>query len=217
MLKFFIDLFNRLLGKAETPSTTESTEDKPLPTPPVEPASTQSDSPQTDRPSSEAPAGAVEGKLLILQRDTLSDQGVYGSLQLNDQSLGMTLEGPENSLEILPQGDYELALKSEGGIHATYTYRFGDQHKGMLTIVAPTLEGTRHIKIGNEALYTYGSILVGTGKEPDQGNGKGHLITFSENAYTPIYQLLSEILLSGEKITLRVLDPAYTMSSISSS
>ena len=65
----------------------------------------------------------------------------------------------------VPAGTYNIALRQEGGFHATYTKKYGGFQRGMLHICdVPNFEYIL-IHTGNTDEHTAGCLLVGDSQE----------------------------------------------------
>ena len=65
----------------------------------------------------------------------------------------------------IPEGEYKVEFRKEGGYHNKYSKRFADIHKGMLHIVdVPNFEYIL-IHCGNTDEHTAGCLLVGDTQE----------------------------------------------------
>lgn len=62
----------------------------------------------------------------------------------------------------IPAGEYQLALRTEGGMHPRYAKRYGDMHKGMIHLLDVPNYNWIYIHTGNSKDHTDGCILVGT-------------------------------------------------------
>lgn len=102
----------------------------------------------------------------------------------------------------IPVGTYELKLRTEGGMHAEYSEKYGDRHKGMLWL--QNVEGFEfvYIHIGNYENQTKGCILPGMVPAiyPDGEFWVGR----SADAYWMLYEEIAPALIAGEKVVLHV-------------
>lgn len=130
----------------------------------------------------------------LIRLETASN-GVRGELHLNGERIADTLEGLEN----LASGKYPLSLKQAGGLHATYSFRFGAMHKGLITIAGK--DQNAYLQMGHNPAYAYGSILVGTGYDQQEG---GFVLLGTEPAYRMVYEELVSGLASGQATMLAV-------------
>jgi hypothetical protein len=97
----------------------------------------------------------------------VSDENSTGSLiSVDGEFLCFGLEDQYSVTKIdggtrIPEGEYDVTLRTEGGLHARYAYKFGERHHGMLWIRdVPNFEWVM-IHIGNDADDTEGCPLTG--------------------------------------------------------
>ena len=102
----------------------------------------------------------------------------------------------------IPDGEYELGLRKEGGYHAKYSKRFSDFHVGMLHVL--DVPGFDYILIhcGNTDEHTAGCLLVGDSQENNQITKDG-FIGKSTQAYKRIYPKIAEAIKCGEEVTIK--------------
>ena len=102
----------------------------------------------------------------------------------------------------IPDGTYELALRTVGGYHEKYSKRFPDIHIGMLHVT--NVPGFEYILIhcGNTDEHTAGCLLVGDSQENNQITKDG-FIGKSTQAYKRIYPKIAEALRCGETVTIK--------------
>ncbi|MEM7373130.1 MAG: DUF5675 family protein [Bacteroidota bacterium] len=162
-----------------------------------------------DKEADTSPAESSAGLLVEINRISPGTKDTLGELSLNGEFICYTLENPvsnsgvANESRAIPAGTYPLNLKKEGGKHATYQYRFGDVHKGLLLIDdVPGFEFP-HIHIGNEISHTYGSIVLGTSKEGESAESFRKVL-YSEKAYLDLYNKLVPHLEGGEKVSVKI-------------
>jgi len=97
----------------------------------------------------------------------------------------------------IPEGEYDIELKEEGGFHKRYRSRFGKKHKGMLEICDVPGFTDILIHIGNTDKDTEGCILVGKCAEV-------YYIQQSTDAYIEIYPVISKALMNDKKVELHI-------------
>ncbi len=110
----------------------------------------------------------------------------------------------------IPSGEYEIALRTEGGFHARYTRKFGRMHKGMLHVL--DVEGFQWILIhtGNHDKHTRGCILLG-----DTCNNNTIAPGFigkSVQAYKRVYPRIAKALVRDELVILGIYDSPFFQS-----
>ena len=104
----------------------------------------------------------------------------------------------------IPEGTYDVKLRTTGGFHSRYTSKFGDWHKGMLHI--QDVPGFEYILIhtGNTDEHTEGCLLVADSST--QNITKDGFIGASVSAYKRIYPSLAQWLLDGNILTITYID-----------
>lgn len=96
----------------------------------------------------------------------------------------------------IPDGTYNITLRTVGGFHGRYQKKYGSMHKGMLWV--RDVPGFEYILIhtGNTDEHTAGCLLVGNSSDT-----KG-FIGSSVNAYKRVYPKIAEALEAGEDVTI---------------
>jgi hypothetical protein len=104
----------------------------------------------------------------------------------------------------IPEGTYDVKLRTTGGFHSRYAAKFGDWHKGMLHV--QDVPGFEYILIhtGNTDEHTMGCLLVADNST--QNITKDGFIGASVSAYKRIYPSLAQWLLDGNKLTITYID-----------
>jgi|TARA_Y100000310_G_scaffold68472_1_gene63856 hypothetical protein len=104
----------------------------------------------------------------------------------------------------IPEGTYEIKLRTTGGFNNRYTAKFGDWHKGMLHV--QDVPGFEYILIhtGNTDEDTMGCLLVADTSQ--QNITKEGFIGASTDAYKRIYPDLAQYILDGNKLTITYID-----------
>ena len=107
----------------------------------------------------------------------------------------------------IPEGTYEIKLRTVGGFHQKYTKRFGNIHRGMLHITS--VPGFDYILIhcGNTDEHTAGCLLVGDSQENNQLIKNG-FIGKSTQAYKRIYEMIVKNLIINKKVLITYRDIA---------
>jgi len=101
----------------------------------------------------------------------------------------------------IPDGKYQLGLRTIGGYNQKYSKRFADIHIGMLHVLdVPNFEYIL-IHCGNTDEHTAGCLLVGDSQENNQIKKDG-FIGKSTQAYKRIYPRIAEAIDCGEKVTI---------------
>ena len=104
----------------------------------------------------------------------------------------------------IPEGTYDIKLRTTGGFHSRYASKFGDWHKGMLHV--QDVPGFEYILIhtGNTDEHTEGCLLVADSST--QNITKDGFIGASVSAYKRIYPSLAQWLLDGNILTITYID-----------
>lgn len=102
----------------------------------------------------------------------------------------------------IPQGTYQIKLRTWGGFHSKYSRRFANIHIGMLEIT--DVPGFTDILIhgGNTDEDTSGCLLVGNTQENNIQAPNG-FVGKSIEAYLELYKQVKEALLRKEPITIK--------------
>ena len=100
----------------------------------------------------------------------------------------------------IPEGTYDIKLRTTGGFHSRYANKFGDWHKGMLHV--QDVPGFEYILIhtGNTDEHTMGCLLVADTSQ--QNITKEGFIGASTSAYKRIYPSLAQWLVDGNKLNI---------------
>lgn len=127
-----------------------------------------------------------------------------GLLFVNDRFECYTLEDEYRSIKVfgetrIPEGTYNVELRTVGGKNEKYKRKFPDMHKGMLWI--KDVPGFEYIliHIGNTDQDTAGCVLVGSTADKDKG-----FIGASTAAYRDFYPEIAEHILIGGKVTIEI-------------
>ena len=104
----------------------------------------------------------------------------------------------------IPEGTYDVKLRTTGGFHSRYAAKFGDWHKGMLHV--QDVPGFEYILIhtGNTDEHTMGCLLVADSST--QNITKDGFIGASVDAYKRIYSSLAQWLVDGNILTITYID-----------
>jgi hypothetical protein len=143
-------------------------------------------------------------KLIVLR---YSDNGksTSGLLFIDGKFECYTLEDEYREKKVMaetriPEGEYEIKLRTEGGHHAKYSERFPKEHIGMLHVInVPNFEYIL-IHIGNTEKDTAGCLLVGN--TADVSN----VLASSGAAYITMYKKVAKELKEGKKVTIKYID-----------
>lgn len=178
----------------------------------------------------------TEGWLkLSLKRYSHGEKDTLGKLSINGEEMCFTLEDKENyskekaiyaqkraaGEEIsdklaytalldgdtrIPAGEYEIELRTSGGLHTTYEIRYPDLHKGMLCL--KNVKGFSYIYLhqGNSNADTKGCILLGESVEKEEDTSAERKLVNSKDAYLKVYAQVVEILANGQKAMISIVN-----------
>lgn len=99
----------------------------------------------------------------------------------------------------IPDGEYQVKFRTEGGFHNRYRAKYGAWHEGMLELQDVPNFTYVLIHKGNDDDDTAGCILVGTSN--DWGS---NWIGSSTQAYERLYPKVRNALNSGEEVVLKI-------------
>ena len=101
----------------------------------------------------------------------------------------------------IPEGRYDIKLRTVGGFHERYKKKYPTFHRGMLWI--QDVPGFEYILIhqGNTDEHTSGCLIVGDSQQDLDVNFNG-MVGSSANAYKKLYPKISAQLLAGNKVTI---------------
>ena len=121
-----------------------------------------------------------------------------------------TLEDEQRDKKVMaetriPEGIYDITLRTVGGHHAKYSKRFPDIHEGMLWVRnVPNFEYIL-IHCGNTDEHTAGCLLLGDSQENNQLMENG-FIGKSTQAYKRVYPKILKALNNGEDVRIEYID-----------
>tara|TARA_R110002020_G_scaffold96958_1_gene231616 strand:+ start:6912 stop:7397 length:486 start_codon:yes stop_codon:yes gene_type:complete len=101
----------------------------------------------------------------------------------------------------IPEGTYEIQIRSTGGYHNRYSERFSDFHIGMLHIIGVPDFDYILIHCGNTDEDTAGCLLLGDSQENNKVKKNG-FVGKSTQAYERIYPQIALALKSGECVEI---------------
>ena len=105
----------------------------------------------------------------------------------------------------IPEGTYELGLRTTGGYHQKYTKRFPNFHIGMLHVLDVPKFDYILIHCGNTHENTAWFLFVGDSQENNQITKNG-FIGKSTQAYKRIYPKIAKAIKNGECVTIEYKD-----------
>lgn len=137
----------------------------------------------------------------IFTERRLANDGLstISELLLDGVRLGFTLEpGPRSPAHPRKQpGRYQLVLRQEGHIYASYRQRFGDWFVGIPQLLVPG-RSFIEIHIGNSMADTEGCSLLGATYEgPKISSSRHYEVRRSEEAFRRIYPQFHDACLLG--------------------
>lgn len=133
--------------------------------------------------------------------------GVFECFTVEDQEQkGEKVKGETR----IPNGIYDIKLRTEGGYHSKYGAKYGSMHKGMLCIhnapdwkIVTDTHNFQYILIhtGNNDSHTMGCLLVN-----DSVSGKDFNGSSSVDAYKDLYPKVVGAIENGEHVTIEYID-----------
>lgn len=152
---------------------------------------------------------------LVVKRFADNGDTTLGILYINGIFECFTVEDEERESKVrgetrIPEGLYDISLRTEGGYHSKYTTKYGSMHHGMLCIHnAPNWKIVNAgmefqyilIHTGNTDEHTMGCLLVN-----DAVSGKTFTGSSSVDAYKAMYPKVAEAILRGEEVTIEYID-----------
>jgi len=142
---------------------------------------------------------------LELLRYSTSDESTLGALLIDGTFACYTLEDAFHVAKIpgqtrIPEGIYDLKLRTEGGMHADYGRKY-PFHRGMLWLQSvPQFEWV-YIHVGNRAAHSEGCLLVGLTANCNQI--EDGFVGKSVQAYERIYPGIADAVL-GDTATVEI-------------
>lgn len=144
---------------------------------------------------------------MFIQLVRLKDDGreTIGTLYINGTFECFTLEDTYNEPKVygrtrIPSGDYDIKLRTEGGMTGKYSNKF-PFHKGMLWLQNVNDFKYVYIHIGNNEDDTDGCILLGN--TADITNDRMS-VGGSALAYVGLYPKIAKAIEDGEEVTIQI-------------
>lgn len=139
---------------------------------------------------------------LLVRRYKHESDFTIGKLHINGVFECYTLEDEKRDVKVMhetriPEGTYNVTLRTFGGHHERYKKKYPDLHMGMLWVRDVPKFTDILIHIGNTDEHTSGCLLVGT--VADENLGK---VYNSEKAYLQMYRKVRDAYAKGEKVTI---------------
>jgi len=137
---------------------------------------------------------------LEVKRYNSQEDFTQGLLFIDGKFESHTIEDEQRTVKVwgetaIPNGTYEVKLRTEGKFHQNYSSKFKLFHKGMLHVTnVPNFEYIL-IHIGNDDDDSAGCLLVGRGANHDS-------IIESTIAYESMYKKVIAAFDKGEKVTI---------------
>ena len=151
-------------------------------------------------------------KLEVLRFSSQNDStlGLLFDVTNGRKFLCFTLEDEARDTKIMsetriPEGIYELKLRTHGGFHDRYTKKYGSKfHKGMIHV--QNVPNFRYIlwHTGNNDDHTAGCLLLGDTSQ--QNISKEGFIGGSTSAYKRVYPKIARALELGEQVRVKYID-----------
>lgn len=148
-------------------------------------------------------------KLQVVRFQKGSD-ATNGMLFIDGEFECYTLEDEYRDVKVMgetciPEGTYDVKLRTEGGFHNRYTAKYGDFHKGMLHVQdVPNFEFIL-IHTGNTDEHTAGCLLLGETSQ-DLDRGKDGFIGASTVAYKKAYPKILKEIEAGNLVTIEYIN-----------
>lgn len=204
LIRKFLSFLFGSSSPEEKPTDTSnqtSTEPEEKPTENIPPKEEETSSTDTEETEPEEAEEEATGPLLEvnLSRSSKGSFDIIGKLSVGGEECH-TLE----SILGIPAGEYAIKFRKEGGRHATYWYKFGDIHKGMLWIKGVPNMPHVDIHIGNQHTDAQGGILVGTQVQNAEKADTAREVWYSEAAYEKIYAPIAAHLDGGGRVLLKI-------------
>ena len=150
-------------------------------------------------------------KLEVLRFSSQNDSslGILFDVTNGRKFLCFTLEDEARDTKVMsetriPEGIYELKLRTVGGFHGRYSKKYGSWHKGMIHV--QNVPNFRYIlwHTGNTDEHTAGCLLLGDTSQ--QNINKEGFIGASTAAYKRVYPKIADAILSGKQVRVRYID-----------
>ena len=143
---------------------------------------------------------------LTVVRTQFGKDATNGILLIDNVFEAYTLEDQYQEVKVMhetciPEGIYDIKLRTVGGFHEKYKNRYGENHKGMLHL--QDVPGFTYILIhaGNTDESTSGCLIIGETQQ-DLDISKDGFIGHSGKAYVKLYDKVVQELLQGNDVTI---------------
>ena len=150
-------------------------------------------------------------KLEVIRFSSQNDStlGLLFDVTNGRKFLCFTLEDEARDTKIMsetriPEGIYELKLRTTGGFHGRYSKKYGSWHKGMIHV--QNVPNFRYIlwHTGNNDEHTAGCLLLGDTSQ--QNISKEGFIWGSTSASKRVYPIIAKALKSGTQVRVKYID-----------
>jgi len=145
---------------------------------------------------------------MLIELTRLQDNGksTIGVMKLDGIFEAFSLEDTFNESKIdgktrIPDGEYKIKLRNEGGMTKHYKAKYGDEHEGMLHLQDVPNFKYIYIHTGNSHEHTDGCILIGTACN---SNKDRQTVTGSVLKYKKTYAKILDAIKNGEDITIKI-------------
>ena len=154
--------------------------------------------------------GSMKLEVLRFSSQNNSTLGMLFDVTKGRKFLCFTLEDEARDTKVksetrIPEGIYELKLRTEGGFHGRYIKKYGNKfHKGMIHV--QDVPNFRYIlwHTGNTDKHTAGCLLLGDTSQ--QNITKEGFIGGSTTAYKRVYPTIAKSLTKGEQVRVKYID-----------
>ncbi len=154
--------------------------------------------------------GSMKLEVLRFSSQNNSTLGMLFDVTKGRKFLCFTLEDEARDTKVksetrIPEGIYELKLRTEGGFHGRYIKKYGNKfHKGMIHV--QDVPNFRYIlwHTGNTDKHTAGCLLLGDTSQ--QNITKEGFIGGSTTAYKRVYPTIAEALTEGKQVRVKYID-----------
>jgi hypothetical protein len=154
--------------------------------------------------------GSMKLEVLRFSSQNDSTLGMLFDVTKGRKFLCFTLEDEARDTKVksetrIPEGIYELKLRTEGGFHERYIKKYGNKfHKGMIHV--QDVPNFRYIlwHTGNTDKHTAGCLLLGDTSQ--QNITKEGFIGGSTTAYKRVYPTIAEALTEGKQVRVKYID-----------
>ena len=142
---------------------------------------------------------------ISVERYLYSKDFTLGNVYLDGLYECKSLEDEHREVKVMhetciPEGVYNVTLRTFGSHHEKYKVKFPEIHKGMLWVKDVPGFTSILIHIGNSDEDTSGCLLVGV--VADEKNGK---VYKSTEAYLKLYRKVTDAMKRGETVTIEYL------------